>query len=81
MNAAANGPSSPNSTSRTASADGDLARWSSRTPARSGRISTPAEPIAPAVASMVRKVVAGDDPAVVDVARSQKRRQPVRKHL
>ena len=34
----------------------------------SGRMSTPGAPTAPAVASMVRKVMRGDDPAVMDVA-------------
>ena len=66
MNAAANGPIRPNSTSRIANAIemSPVCQPNSRC---SGTIITPGAPKAPAVASMVRNVVRGDDPAIVDV--------------
>lgn len=57
MVAAANGPSSPKNTSRTASAD-EICAFVQPNSCSRGPISTPAEPIAPAVASIVRKVTA-----------------------
>ncbi len=53
--AAANGPSRPNSIIRTARAE-EISALVQPNSACNGPISTPADPIAPAVASMVRKV-------------------------
>ena len=53
--AAANGPSSPKSSSRIASAE-EICSVVQPNSERSGAISTPADPMAPAVASMVRNV-------------------------
>ena len=57
MNAAANGPMSPNSTSRIAKAN-EMSAFCQPNSRCRGTIITPGAPRAPAVASMVRKVVA-----------------------
>ena len=57
MRAAAKGPSRPKSTRRIAMAE-EISAVVQPNSCRSGSIMTPAEPMAPAVASMVRKVVA-----------------------
>jgi hypothetical protein len=57
MKAAAKGAISPNSSSRTASAD-EISEVAQPNSFCSGRISTPGAPTAPAVTSMVRKVTA-----------------------
>ncbi|MCY1238405.1 hypothetical protein D9M72_511420 [compost metagenome] len=57
MNDAANGPSRPNRQRRIASAS-EIWAFDQPNSVSSGLISTPAEPIAPAVDSMTRKVTA-----------------------
>jgi hypothetical protein len=57
MNAAANGPMSPNNSSRSARAE-EIAAVDQPNSRCSGNSKTPGAPTAPAVTSMVRKVVA-----------------------
>ncbi|MNY74445.1 hypothetical protein D3C86_2134850 [compost metagenome] len=57
MKAAANGPSKPKSTRRMASAN-EISAFDQPNSVSSGLIRTPADPIAPAVASMTRNVTA-----------------------
>ena len=57
MNAAANGPNTPNSKRRSASAV-EICALSQPNSRSSGTMSTPGAPMAPAVTSMVRKVTA-----------------------